>query len=372
LWPISSIRPAFIRQGSSLPRLLGAHDGENQAQLIFKILTDFEINSKKLGRVQIDNAGNNDTCLTTLLGHLNPDHTRGTINGLKNDTRVRCVGHILNLVARAFLGSNNADLIATLRPGLLERATAEEEIALLEQWRRLGPVGKLHYAVHYVRFSPQRREAFRTIAGGVILPEEEEEFGAIFADPAVAHLELRTDNTTRWHSVYHMIERAVVLKDPLDVFIQRYSNLPNRQSPYRRSFIITHSDWKVLLEMKSILGPFKRITKKFEGNKPKFGDVVANLHSLHRDLTNLHAQYSAAYENPSREFNGPEIFPPEPEPSQHSPAPEERSRRRIRLLHRFQNYEVELPGLQPANGAVVIELGDPIPDYVNLDSWSTI
>ena len=67
----------------SLPRLLGAHDGENQAQLILKILTDFEINSKKLGRVQIDNAGNNDTCLTTLLSHLNPDHTRGTINGLK-------------------------------------------------------------------------------------------------------------------------------------------------------------------------------------------------------------------------------------------------------------------------------------------------
>ena len=46
----------------SLPRLLGAHDGENQAQLILKILTDFEINSKKLGHVQIDNADNNDTC----------------------------------------------------------------------------------------------------------------------------------------------------------------------------------------------------------------------------------------------------------------------------------------------------------------------
>ena len=125
--------------------------------------------------------------------------------------------------------------------------------------------------------------------------------------------------------------------------------------------------------MKSILEPFKCITKKFEGNKPRFGDVVANLHCLHRDLTNLHAQYSTAYENPSLEFNGPEIFPPEPEPSpEPSPAPEERPRRRIRLPHRFQNYEVELPGLQPADVGVVIELGDHIPDYVDLDSWSTI
>jgi len=273
----------------SLPRLLGAHDGENQAQLIYKILTDFKISSSKLGRVQIDNATNNDAYLSLLLGYLHPDHTCGTVIGLKNDTRVRCVSYILNLVARAFLGSNNADLIATFRPDSLERATAEEEIALLDQWRRLGPVGKLHYTVHYVRFSPQRREAFRTIAGGVLLPEKEEKFGVVSSDPAVAHLELKADNTTRWHSVYYMIERAVALKDPLDMFIQRYSNLPIRQSPYRRSFVLTYFDWLVLLEMKAILEPFKRITKKFERNKPNFGDVVANLHSLKRDLATLHA-----------------------------------------------------------------------------------
>jgi len=354
----------------SLPRLLGAHSGANQAQLVFQILNDFEIKPNKLGRVQIDNAGNNDTGLEALLGHLNPDLAPDDLENLTPDYRVRCVGHILNLVAKAFLGSNNAEAIATLSPDSLERATAEEEVALLEQWRRLGPVGKLHYAVQYVRHSPQRREVFRTIAGGVVLPEEEEEFGAFFADPAIAHLELRTDNATRWHSVYSMIERAVLLKDPLDVFIHRYSNLPSRQSPYHRNLILTPSDWIVLLEMKSILEPFKRITKKFEGNNPRFSDVVIHLYSLYHDLTTLYAQYSAAYDNPGLEFSGPEIFPPEPERSP-SPEPEQRPRRRIRLPHRFQDYEVEMPGLQRAN-EVVIELGDLIPDYVDLGSWNTI
>ena len=49
--------------------------------------------------------------------------------------------------------------------------------------------------------------------------EEEEEFGAVSSDPAVAYFELKVDNTTRWYLVYYMIERVVVLKDLLDVFI---------------------------------------------------------------------------------------------------------------------------------------------------------
>jgi septation ring formation regulator EzrA len=101
-----------------------------------------------------------------------------------------------------------------------------------------------------------------------------------------------------------MSERAVVLKDPLDVFIQRYNNLPNRQSLYRWSFILIHSDWQVLRKMKSMLEPFKSITKKFDANNAEFSDIVANLHSLYRDLTNLHTHYSTAYENLGLKFHG--------------------------------------------------------------------
>ena len=100
--------------------------------MIYKILTDFEISSSKFGCVQIDNVTNNDACLLLLFGHLYSDYTRGTVIGLKNDTRVRCVGYILNLVARAFLRSNNADLIATLCFDSLERVIVEEEIAFLD------------------------------------------------------------------------------------------------------------------------------------------------------------------------------------------------------------------------------------------------
>jgi hypothetical protein len=163
-----------------------------------------------------------------------------------------------------------------------------------------------------------------------------------------------------------MNKRAVALKDPLDVFIQRYSNLPICQSPYRRSSILTYSDWLILLELKAIIKPLKRITKRFEDNKPNFGNVVANLYSLKRDLVTLYAQYLASFNNPGLDFLGPDIAPEPKSELKQSPEPEQRPCCQIRLSHRFQNYEVKLP--QQADDPVVVELSDPLPNYVDLDS----
>jgi hypothetical protein len=366
-----------------LPRICGSHDGETQARLLRGVVDQFDIASR-VGCFQTDNATANDACIQSFLQHYNPDLSPTTIETLRNDKRARCAGHILNLVARALLNSDNADLIRALDPGSLERLTAEEEIELLSQWRRLGPLGKLHYAVHYVRHSPQRREAFSNIAQGRLLPEELEEFGAILVDPAIAKLQLQADNATRWHSVFHMIDRALALRDPLDVFIARYSAFPSHRSPFRQAFALTQSDWLVLADLKAILKPFKIITKKFEGRRPNFGEVVANFHTLYRDMKVLHDQYSASFENPEIEFNGPDITP-SPSPSLPSPSLspsleleqglEQRPSRRIRLPHRLADYEVDLPGLVRApeepNGPMV-ELGEPIPDYVDPDSFSTV
>jgi hypothetical protein len=328
----------------------------------------------KHGCFQTDNHIANDTCIQSFLQHQHPDLLTSDIATLQNDKRVRCAGHILNLVARALLNSDNADLIRSLDQGSLEQLTAEEEIKLIEQWRQLGPLGKLHYTVHYVRHSPQRREAFSSIAQGRLSPEEQQEFGAILVDPAVAKLQLQADNATRWHSVFHMIDRALALRDPLDVFIARYAALPSSRASFRQALTLTQSDWLVLADLKAILEPFKVITKKFEGRKPNFGEVVANFHTLHRDMQVLYDQYSASFEHPLTEFDGPDIIPsPSPSPSpEPSPEPEQRPTRRLRLPQRLADYEVDLPGLVRAPECVLIELGEPIPDYVDPNSFSTV
>jgi hypothetical protein len=70
-------------------------------------------------------------------------------------------------------------------------------------------VGKLHYLVHFARRTPQRRDAFVDFTEGKLTEAEGEEIGAILVDPAIRNLRLKADNDTRWHSVYHMIERAL-------------------------------------------------------------------------------------------------------------------------------------------------------------------
>ncbi|KAI8416512.1 hypothetical protein FOFC_02822 [Fusarium oxysporum] len=66
--------------------------------------------------------------------------------------RMRCYGHILNLVARAFLYAR------IRRPSRLNRkyfdllGRWEDD---LRHWRKKGPVGKLHNIVKFIRSSPQ-------------------------------------------------------------------------------------------------------------------------------------------------------------------------------------------------------------------------
>lgn len=63
-----------------------------------------------------------------------------------------------------------------------EGAPSREE---LRRWRRIGPMGKLHNIVVYIKSSPQRTQVFRNISGGRMV---------------------RQDNGTRWNSWYEMLD----------------------------------------------------------------------------------------------------------------------------------------------------------------------
>ena len=66
----------------------------------------------------------------------------------------------------------------------------------IEQWRKQGPLGKLHNFVVYIQCSVQREQNFWDLS---------------------YDLHLIRDNQTRWNSWFFMIERALFLKDTLSI-----------------------------------------------------------------------------------------------------------------------------------------------------------
>ena len=71
----------------------------------------------------------------------------------------------------------------------------------IQDWRKKGPLGKLHNFVVYIQGSVQR----------------EQDFWGLSHD-----LRLIRDNITRWNSWYSMLERALLLKDAILEYYETY------------------------------------------------------------------------------------------------------------------------------------------------------
>ena len=81
-----------------MKRLIGPHSGENMATLLKEVLQTYNL-GPRLGYYILDNASNNDTCLRVVEDHL-------LLQGIQRDAdayQLCCFGHIVNLVATAFL-----------------------------------------------------------------------------------------------------------------------------------------------------------------------------------------------------------------------------------------------------------------------------
>jgi hypothetical protein len=79
-----------------LKEVLGSHKGANVAEVMIPIISDM-IPIDRLGFFQADNNGRYNTVINAILARLRPD--------LKDprSRRVRCLGHIINLVIQAFI-----------------------------------------------------------------------------------------------------------------------------------------------------------------------------------------------------------------------------------------------------------------------------
>jgi hypothetical protein len=221
-----------------LRQLLGQHNGENMAIELLGIVRDFGIESR-IGHFMVDNAGSNDTCIQELADHLN-----GVFEPSKR--RLRCFGHITNLVVKALLFGKDAEAF--------EKDTAysmeiNDDLKLLKAWRKRGPVGKIHNIVTYIRRTPQRIASFRNIQQ---TPEDMDSLLVV------------SDNATRWNSTYDMLKRALKLRTFLEIYIQRQIEL-DAKSTLKDDWLVA-DDWNQLEELMVLLEPFKTLTTSLEGD----------------------------------------------------------------------------------------------------------
>jgi hypothetical protein len=86
------------------------------------------------------------------------------------------MGHILNLAVHSFLFVTNSENLEDDELGTME---IKEQLKLLGEWRKKGPLGKLHNFIVYLQTSPQRMHKFLALTKGK---------------------RLSRDNKTRWNS----------------------------------------------------------------------------------------------------------------------------------------------------------------------------
>jgi len=131
----------------STPEQSDSHAGVNIAEGVSTIIDEFEI-ADNLGYFMLDNASNNDTAVAALAEIYGFDAP---------ERRLRCAGHIINLIARHLLFGEDPDLFEA------ESEMRKDVKGNLKLWRKKGPIGKLHNLVVWTYLSPQRRN--RWIAG---------------------------------------------------------------------------------------------------------------------------------------------------------------------------------------------------------------
>jgi hypothetical protein len=207
-------------------------------------LKDYDIREKVQYFVS-DNASEND-CTTRLI-------CEDILPMIKPmERRIRCSGHILNLVAGAIL---HAAGLSHAERAMLKIASIDDDAL----WTQSGPIGKLHRVAVYLGRSPQRRERFLALQSTQRLASRK--FNPDDPDIPIHGVGLFQAGGIRWNSVYLMIERGYRLK----LFINAFIKDEIRRGDYPESGAFAEGEWDQLQSFMLILEPLFDLTKRTEG-----------------------------------------------------------------------------------------------------------
>lgn len=252
-----------------LPELGARHTGGNIAAQILEILESYEI-LDKIGYFTLDNASNMDSAMEEI----------GMKLGFEPKTRrIRCFGHVLNLVAKALLFGHSVDAFEEEVDGEPALDATQHEI-----WRKKGPIGKLHNLVHWIHRSDVLTYALRN------LQSDHHQRSDNAVDQAKKPLDVVVDNQTRWLSTLYMIRRALRLRPFLEDLVdeqkllfqkvQRCGKTTASEIPLclRHESQLDEKDWKVIDLLNQVLVDFEEALLMLEGdaqNRVRKGGRIA-------------------------------------------------------------------------------------------------
>lgn len=253
--------------------LAGDHTASAQASVILNVTREYDFESNFNCFVG-DNASNNDA---KLIKYLNKG---SSILNLSLEHRIRCAGHIINLIVKATLYGEG---VSKFEEDLAAAAPMEQFIL----YRKHGVVGKLHNFVRAVCASHKRREMFQSVF---------DDLGTEDPTWRFVRLQLLQDGGVRWHSVYVMLLRCQELREPIRAFQRKYrlavksdkefdDDDDSAGSPYNPVLdSLSDDDWLEVNELINFLKVPYDLCKALEGS-----NNVSGFGSLWQTIVNLQA-----------------------------------------------------------------------------------
>ena len=273
-----------------LRRFHGSHTGVNQAEHFWEVVKQYELETK-IGYFTLDNATNNDTTLTQISVYL----AELGIEFKPTERRLRCFGHVINLVVKAFLWGLNTEVLEGLAGGCSTEGDGQE-IAELMEWRRQGPMGKLRNICVWICRTPQRRDSFTN----KVKSHGSTATGSHATLPIVGSI-------TRWGGDYDSLKRAFLLKEPIQEFVA--AAVRNERGARNEHNIdlakldeLSLDEWDELQAIMEILEPFKAWSLKLQGKNMNGAiyDIFPAMDDLLSSLENAKGHYSTGIESHSQ------------------------------------------------------------------------
>jgi len=195
----------------------GSHSGVNIKDQLLDVLREYQI-SNKVAFFAANNATNNDKALQLLAGELNID---------AKTQRLRCLGHVINLVSTAILYSVDADCVEEVLEAVKTDAdvdssatdafktsiTSSDEATRLAAWRKKDPFGKVYLLIVHIKHSNLRRTFFESKQREAAATENAELYRVVL------------NGGVRWNSDFDMLVRALKLRDALSLYQEHFLQL---------------------------------------------------------------------------------------------------------------------------------------------------
>ena len=235
----------------------GSHSGAEQWKLLQSVLEDYNI-WPKVGYVMGDNHGSNNILCHELSDFLR----RKNLKWPAKHHRVRCHGHVINLIVQAFLFMDSKEAVEEACKQIEDLDEVSYDMDMIEAWKRnrdlgwreMGPLGKIHNTAVHIRADNHRYNQFKKRAGRV----------------------LGLDNDTRWNSWFLLLNVTLEKQEHVRWYQDRYWDS-------LKDDFLTPKDWQILYDTRNFLQPFWKITRITGGHRATLDSTLFTMDVLHKN-----------------------------------------------------------------------------------------